>query len=85
MTTVLYGRLRAGRAHKAVTWRHVVTACALYMIRIICDQEEKMPILHSTTKLTVDEFLSLPETDEHLEIVDGEIVMSPSPKRAISS
>jgi len=42
--------------------------------------EEKMPVLYSTTKMTVDEFLSLPETDEHLELVDGEIVVSPKPK-----
>jgi len=39
-----------------------------------------MPVLYSTTKMTVDEFLSLPEADEHLELVDGEIVVSPKPK-----
>lgn len=44
-----------------------------------------MPVLYSTTKMTVDEFLSLPETDEHLELVDGEIVMSPKPKTSHQS
>ena len=32
------------------------------------------------TRMTVAEFKQLPESSEHIELVDGEIVMSPTPK-----
>jgi Uma2 family endonuclease len=32
------------------------------------------------TKMTAAEFLQLPETTEHIELIDGEIVVAPSPR-----
>lgn len=38
-----------------------------------------MDMLDTFTKLTVKEFLALPETHQPMELVDGEVIMSPRP------
>ncbi|MBI2194774.1 MAG: Uma2 family endonuclease [Planctomycetes bacterium] len=38
-----------------------------------------MPLVDSLRKLTVEEFLALPECPEKMELVDGEVVVSPRP------
>ena len=42
--------------------------------------QSTMPVLAATTKLTVKEFLALPECEERIELVDGKIIVSPKPK-----
>ena len=32
------------------------------------------------TRLTLDEFRALPESMDHIELIDGELIMSPAPK-----
>ena len=39
-----------------------------------------MAVLEAIQKITVDEFLAQPENGERMELVDGEIIMSPMPK-----
>jgi Uma2 family endonuclease len=38
-----------------------------------------MSLLHAANKLTADEFLALPESDKRMELVEGEIVVTPRP------